>query len=135
MSEYRLLIIGTICGSIGALADTTIIVLMIRERPKTIGADILALRFERYAAQLVSAGDFDAALEQIIGMLTHMGRASLVRARVYPASRPELPAQLRGIGEYQLAEWLEQALRRRYIAPAILDRLKPGASEGVKSAR
>jgi hypothetical protein len=93
--------------------------------PSPEPSEILALRFERFAAQLVSAGDFDAALEQIIGMLTHMGRASLIRARVYPASRPELPAQLRGIGEHQLAEWLEQALRRRYIAPTIIDRLTP----------
>jgi len=93
--------------------------------------EMLALRFERFAEQLVSAGDFDAALEQVVGMLTHRGRARLIRARVYPASRPELPAQLRGIGEHQLAEWLEQALRRRHIASEVLDRLKLGESEAA----
>jgi len=51
-----------------------------------------ALRFERVARELVAMRDFEAALEQVAGMLTHRARASLLRARVYPASRPELPS-------------------------------------------
>jgi HEPN domain-containing protein len=81
-----------------------------------------ALRFERVARELVSMGDFDAALEQIAGMLTHRARASLFRARVYPASRPELPTQLRKIKQQRLAESLECALKRRLPAD-VLDEL------------
>jgi hypothetical protein len=36
MSEYALAVAGTIFGAIGALADITIVVLMIREKPTTI---------------------------------------------------------------------------------------------------
>jgi hypothetical protein len=97
--------------------------------PSPKASDMLAIRFERFARQLFSVGDFDAALEQIIGMLTHRGRASLIRAGVYPASRPELPAQLRRISEFRLAEWLEQALRRRHILPEVIDHLKIGSAE------
>jgi hypothetical protein len=88
-----------------------------------------ALRFERRAEELLWMGDLDAALEQVIGMLTHRSRASLVKAGIYPASRPELPAQLRKIGESRLAEWLDQALRHRRIAEDLLEELKRKASE------
>ena len=83
-----------------------------------------ALRFERFAEELVSAEDFDAAVEQVIGMLTHRSRASLLQAGVYPASRPELPTQLREIGECRLAESLERALQHRQIDSDVLDNLK-----------
>jgi predicted nucleotidyltransferase len=81
-----------------------------------------ALRFECIARELVAMGDFDAALEQIIAVLTHRARASLLRAHVYPASRPELPMQLHKIGQQRLAESLECALRRRFPAD-VLDEL------------
>jgi hypothetical protein len=87
-----------------------------------------ALRFERVARELVSMGDFDAALEQVAGMLTHQARASLLRARVYPASRPELPMQLRKIRQQRLAESLECALRLRFPAD-VLDELTHTTSD------
>ena len=87
-----------------------------------------AIRFERMARELVSMGDFVAALEQVLGMLTHRARASLLLARVYPASRPELPMQLRKIRHYRLAESLECTLRRRLPAD-VLDALKRVTSE------
>jgi hypothetical protein len=37
----------------------------------------------------------------------------LIRQGVYPASRPELPGQLRSIDETELADKLEEALRER----------------------
>ncbi|WP_424667402.1 nucleotidyltransferase domain-containing protein [Candidatus Binatus sp.] len=86
-----------------------------------------ALHFERFARELVSMQDLDAALEQVVAMLTHRSRAKLLRSRTYPASRPELPAQLREIGEYRLAEWLESALLNREIAQDLLDKLKERA--------
>ncbi len=94
-----------------------------------------AYRFERFAKELVSVGDFDAALEQVIAMLTHRSRASLLRAQVYPASRPELPSQLRKIGECRLAESLERALRYRQIAPDVLHELKSGTTRPAESTR
>ena len=88
-----------------------------------------ALRFERIARELVLMGDFEAALEQVTGMLTHWARASLLQAHVYPASRPELPMQLRRIGQHRLAESLERTLRRRQLPAKVLDELKRSASE------
>ncbi len=87
-----------------------------------------ALRFECVARELVSMGDFEAALEQVAGMLTQRARASLLRAHVYPASRPELPMQLRKIRQYRLAESLECTLRRRLPAD-ILAELRRRTSE------
>jgi hypothetical protein len=80
-----------------------------------------ALRFEGFARELLATGDRDAALEQVIGMLTHRGRATLLEARIYPASRPELPAQLRKIGRHHLADSLECVLRRRRIGTRVLE--------------
>ena len=102
--------------------------------PSPRPSEILALRFERFAEQMALAGDLDAALEQVIGMLTHRSRATLIRAGIYPASRPELPAQLRAISEHQLAEWLECSLRRRQTAPEILQRLRQ-SSDAAQAAR
>lgn len=78
-----------------------------------------ALRFERVARELAAMGDFEAALEQIAGMLTHQARATLLSSCIYPASRPELPTQLRMIKQYRLAEILESALRRRLSAEVL----------------
>ncbi len=94
-----------------------------------------ARRFERFAEELVSMGDLDAALEQVVGMLTHRSRANLLQARIYPASRPELPEQLRKIGEPRLADWLERALRHHQIARDLLDKLKQRTTEAEQPAR
>lgn len=83
-----------------------------------------ARRFERVARELVAIGDFEAALEQVVGILTHQARASLLGAGVYPASRPELPIQLRKIKQYRLAEYLECALRHRQLPADVLDELR-----------
>lgn len=63
--------------------------------------------------ELVEMGDEDAAQEQRLVALTQEARAKLIRQGVYPASRPELPDQLRGINETALAEKLDHALRER----------------------
>ena len=95
----------------------------------------MALRFEGFARELFSIGDLDAALEQVIAMLTHKSRATLLRAGVYPASRPELPGQLQNIGENQLADWLHRALIRRQIAPAVLRELNLPSNDPAQPAR
>ncbi|MGH9447119.1 MAG: hypothetical protein ACRD3O_15495 [Terriglobia bacterium] len=57
----------------------------------------------RRMTNLLELGDVDAVREQAISYLTHLTRAELLEAGVYPASRPELPEQLREIGDYNLA--------------------------------
>ena len=63
--------------------------------------------------KLVEIGDADAAADLQLSMLTFLSRAALSKADVFAKSRPELPDQLRGIGEGLLAERLSDALERR----------------------
>ena len=58
-------------------------------------------------------GDEDAFDELQVSYLTHRAWARLAGAGVHPASRPELPAQLRSVGETSLAADLEEALSQR----------------------
>ena len=46
-----------------------------------------------------------------ISYRTHLARATLAKAGIQPASRPELPSQLREVGETVLASDLERALK------------------------
>jgi hypothetical protein len=73
------------------------------------------------AKEMIRSGDLDAASELAVSYLTHIARAELLSAKVYPTSRPELPSQLRTIGLTTLAECLELALRSR---PMSQDELK-----------
>lgn len=81
--------------------------------PDANDAEQRAQRAARYSRDLAAAGDLDAAHEQSVSELTHRARAALLRARVFPHSRPELPAQLREVHEDDLADKLEQALTIR----------------------
>ncbi|MCH7531661.1 MAG: hypothetical protein IIB36_07800 [Gemmatimonadetes bacterium] len=63
----------------------------------------------------LAIGDVDAALEQYVTYLTHEARARLVDAGVFPASRPELLAQLESAGASLLARELRGALHRRNV--------------------
>ena len=74
-----------------------------------------AQRAEHQRDGLAAAGDDDAAAELQLAALTHRARAALTRSGVFPQSRPELPAQLRRIGEDALAERLGEALTRRNL--------------------
>lgn len=76
-------------------------------------ADARAERAERILADLREMGDEDAAVEQMLTAVTHRARAALLRASVFPASRPELPGQLRQIGLDELAGSLAAAMEKR----------------------
>lgn len=89
--------------------------------PSALEADQRAKKAWDLFSTTFSAGDIDAALEQFVTFLTHRARAKLIRAHVYPASRPELPQQLRAINAIALAELLDQALRRRNFRAEGLD--------------
>jgi hypothetical protein len=64
----------------------------------------------RHLTDVFQLGDTDAAHEQALSYLAHLARAELLDRGVYPASRPELAEQLRGIGNYRLAEWLDRLM-------------------------
>lgn len=81
--------------------------------PSSDVADNRAAKAEELLHDLLKVGDEDAAVEQLVTALTHRARAILLRATVFPASRPELPNQLREIGETVLADSLESAIRQR----------------------
>jgi len=76
-------------------------------------ADKRAERAKQLFEDIKVIGDEDAAEEQFIAMLTQMARACLIRSGIYPASRPELPDQLKSVGKYRLASQLEEVLQKR----------------------
>ena len=61
-------------------------------------------------------GDEDAYREHRLTWLTHRARARLIRAGKEPRSRPELPDQLRTLGETALSASLGEALAARLRA-------------------
>ncbi len=81
--------------------------------PSATVAEDRVERAWRLYQELSEMKDEDAAQEQRLVALTQEARAHLIRRGVYPASRPELPHQLRAVGETGLAEKLELALRER----------------------
>ncbi len=72
-----------------------------------------AHKTKRQYEAMLTVGDGDAAAELRVSMLTHLARAALSGAAVFPQSRPELSGQLRGIGEHVLADQLDAALAQR----------------------
>ena len=66
-----------------------------------------------YFEEMSAAGDASAAAEFELSMLTHLGRAALSRAAVFPKSRPEMADQLRDVGDEELADRLSAALADR----------------------
>ena len=60
--------------------------------------------------KVLELGDLDAAEEQAVSYATHLARAQLLKRKVYPASRPELPAQLRQIGAHEAADCLQRLI-------------------------
>ncbi|HYO58244.1 nucleotidyltransferase domain-containing protein [Archangium sp.] len=75
------------------------------------------------ARDLLEAGDEAAASDLALAAITQIARARLIKKGVYPASRPELPLQLRDITESTLADLLEDALYKDFSTADLLDRL------------
>jgi hypothetical protein len=81
-------------------------------------------RADKVFKQLVTVremGDEAAASELYLSYLTLLARVELAEQGVYPKSRPELPGQLREIGEMELSTKLETVLRERKKEQAVLD--------------
>ena len=83
--------------------------------PSVTEANARAEKAKRLSMELREAGDEDAADELQLSSLTHISRAELSRAHVFPKSRPELVGQLHEIGQHTLAGQLSGALERRQI--------------------
>ena len=81
--------------------------------PSVAQAEERAERAEGQRDALAAAGDDSAAAELGVTVLTHLARAALSSAGIFPRSRPELSAQLRLVGEDALAGQIEEALARR----------------------
>lgn len=62
--------------------------------------------------KVLELGDADAAEEQALSYATHLARAELLKRNVYPASRPELPLQLRKVGADEAADCFAQLIDR-----------------------
>lgn len=62
--------------------------------------------------QMIDTGDDEAAYEQALSCVTHIARAELLKRNRYPASRPELPRDLREQGNVALANALEALINR-----------------------
>ena len=70
----------------------------------------------RRLVNVLNIGDICAAHEQALTYLTHIARAELLDKKVYPASRPELPKQLRTVGQHGIADCLEYLLKHEPTA-------------------
>lgn len=81
--------------------------------PDAAESEHRAARSRERRLALAATGDDFAANEQLLAELTHLSRARLLRSGVFPASRPELPAQLEQVGARPLAAALRRALTDR----------------------
>ncbi|HEX2058533.1 MAG TPA: nucleotidyltransferase domain-containing protein [Actinomycetota bacterium] len=80
------------------------------DRPPPINSEkkfSLARRQLRYADDLLRMGDLEAAQEELHIGAEHLARGILIDADHFPASRPEVPNQLRSTGYEDLARLLE----------------------------
>ena len=71
---------------------------------------VRARETRRRFLNVLEIGDLDAALEQAISYLTHLAWAELLEAGIFPASRRELPSQLRAVDSHRIADSLEGLL-------------------------
>lgn len=81
--------------------------------PDPVQARERAEKVLKYLRSVEEIGDEVAAAELEVSYLTFLARATLADHQVYPASRPELPEQLRTIGDDSLADRLDNALANR----------------------
>lgn len=65
--------------------------------------------------EMRAVGDQNALNDLNVTYQTHRARGSLAAAGIYPASRPELAGQLRTIGEFDIANDLEQSISARRL--------------------
>jgi hypothetical protein len=74
-----------------------------------------------FAEQIVASGDYDAALEQVRGVLSLTARWLLLSHDVFPLARDELPGQLEQLGYVDLAHLLRRSIRERPSAEELCE--------------
>ena len=84
---------------------------------------VRAEKARRRFKNVLEIGDLDAALEQAISYLTHLAWAELLEAGIFPASRRELPSQLRAVESHRLADALDGLLDADTKRPETRERL------------
>lgn len=85
---------------------------------------VRARETRRRFLNVLEIGDIDAALEQAISYLTHLAWAELLECGIFPASRRELPSQLRAVDSHRLADSLEGLLDADSEQPETRERLE-----------
>ena len=85
---------------------------------------VRARETRRRFLNVLEIGDLDAALEQAVSYLTHLAWAELLEAGTFPASRRELPSQLRAMDSHGLADSLEGLLDADSERPETRERLE-----------
>jgi HEPN domain-containing protein len=93
----------------------------------------------RAASDLLAMGDHDAAQQEARFAASHAARAELLAKRAFPLSRPELPGQLRAIGDEALAAILDRLALAEDIPQkdlqSMVDALQERASIGTDPQR
>lgn len=72
------------------------------------------------ASSLLETGDLQAAREELMYALGHAGRGLLLKAAVFPLSRPELAAQLKELGYPNLANLHEKLRNNDSVSESLL---------------
>lgn len=79
--------------------------------PSAFEAKARAIQATTRAREMLEVNDESAADDLVLAALTQFARERLIEARVFPASRPELPVQLRALNRNdRLATLLETAM-------------------------
>ncbi|MHB0886115.1 MAG: nucleotidyltransferase domain-containing protein [Bacillota bacterium] len=80
----------------------------------------------RLAEQLLEDGDIEGAAEEYLMSASHLARAVLQKAGVFPLSRPEMPGQLDVLGQADLSRALTvladrptEAAKLRAVVPVV----------------
>lgn len=80
----------------------------------------------RLAEQLIEDGDIEGAAEEYLMSASHLARAVLQKAGVFPLSRPEMPGQLNVLGHTSLSKALmvlaarpTEAAKLREVVPVV----------------
>lgn len=74
--------------------------------------------------ELLQLGDESAADDLLLSALTQLARERLIKSGVFPASRPELPTQLRELGkDHRLADLLDDAMYGESHVTELFERL------------
>ena len=90
---------------------------------------VRARETRRRFLNVLEIGDLDAALEQAVSYLTHLAWAELLERGIFPASRRELPGQLRYRDSLVLADSLESLLDADSEQPETRERLEAIAAK------